>query len=88
MRIKGLVSWYGMCLESMHVSESRHLFKGVSLLSSPDVAELSGHLYCVGGSEGQRTLKSCEVYNMEENKWTFIAPLNIGKTLVTHSSLY
>ena len=45
------------------------------------MAELSGRLYCVGGSDGQRTLKSCEVYNMEENQWTYIAPLNTGKAV-------
>lgn len=41
-------------------------------------AELNGQLYCVGGSEGQRRLASCEMYDLNKGTWTFFASLNIG----------
>ena len=53
------------------------LLSHVCLLAG--VAELDGSLYCVGGSDGQLSLKSCEVYSCKLDTWNFVSPLLIGE---------
>lgn len=46
--------------------------------SSAGVGVLNGKLYVVGGYNGQTAEKTCEVYDPQTEKWSLIAPLNVG----------
>lgn len=41
---------------------------------------LNGHIYAVGSCNKKRFSGSCEKYNVEEDKWTLIAPMNVKRS--------
>ncbi|CAL4058787.1 unnamed protein product, partial [Meganyctiphanes norvegica] len=43
------------------------------------VCNLDGKIYCIGGWNGQYGIKQCDRYDPQEDTWTTIAPLNIGR---------
>lgn len=43
------------------------------------VCALEDKIYCVGGWNGQAGIKQCDVFDPETNKWSSIAPLNVGE---------
>lgn len=37
-------------------------------------------IYAFGGKDGHKDLKLCEKYNVEDDEWTVITPMEIGKS--------
>lgn len=44
--------------------------------SSHGICYMNGFIYVVGGEDRNETLKRCEKYDINHNKWVEIAPLN------------
>ena len=49
------------------------------LQASAGVGVLNNKLYVIGGYNGQRAEKTCEVYDPATHRWSTIAKLNEGK---------
>jgi N-acetylneuraminic acid mutarotase len=43
----------------------------------PSVAVADNRIYVMGGFDGSNRLRSVEVFNPEEDSWTFVASLNM-----------
>lgn len=43
----------------------------------PGVAILDNNIYVIGGFDGINRLRSVEVYNPDQDSWTFISGMNI-----------
>ena len=43
----------------------------------PGVAILDNNIYVMGGFDGINRLQSVEVYNVDQDSWTFIAPMSV-----------
>ena len=46
------------------------------------VAALNGKIYAVGGYDGSSFLKSVEMFDPRNNKWTFVASMNVTRSRV------
>lgn len=44
------------------------------------IAIVNRLLYAIGGFNGKERLKSCECYHPENNEWTVIPPMNVGRS--------
>jgi len=47
------------------------------------LSSLDGRLYAVAGFDGARRVETVEVYNPEDNKWTFVRPLSTPLYMVS-----
>ena len=62
------------CVQPM--IEGRHFAAAVSL---------NDNIFIFGGCDGQRVLRSCEVYNVKLNRWQHIAPMRCSR--MKHSAV-
>lgn len=44
------------------------------------IAIVNRLMYAIGGFNGKERLKSCECYHPENNEWTVIPPMNVGRS--------
>ena len=52
------------------------------LQASAGVGVLNNELYVIGGYNGQRAERSCEVFNASTKQWSKIAKLQEGRFLI------
>lgn len=66
----------------LHIAiQANHLVYCFSVQSAAGVGVLNSKLYMIGGYNGQRAERSCEVYNPSTQTWSAIAKLSEGKFL-------
>ena len=63
-------------------------WSSINLFNVLGVCALDGKIYCIGGWDGQRGFKDCEVFDVEKQKWADISPLSIGEFMKRNDPEY